>query len=161
MSSGFQGTNPATDFRGMGLLGLLNLIYFASTYTGKARAMILREKEYPWAASGINITNMLLNLLKLSSELVNQPAPDQLWQTPLLNLFYYADNDDTFDELYSHSFLLFDKLWHHMGASYMDFPLVIQRVQQLIEDLLQRKPLDINQLIAWIEQVQVSYTNKI
>jgi len=44
---------------------------------------------------------------------------------------------------------------------YQDFPLVIQRVQQLIEDLLQRKPLDINQLIAWIEQVQVSYTNKI
>lgn len=29
---GFQGTNPATDFRGMGLLGLLNLIYFAGFF---------------------------------------------------------------------------------------------------------------------------------
>ena len=31
---GFQGTDPATDFRGMGLLGLFNLIYIAETHPG-------------------------------------------------------------------------------------------------------------------------------
>jgi len=38
---------------------------------------------------------------------------------PLLTLFYYADNDDTFDELYCQSFILFDKLWLHIHAEYM------------------------------------------
>jgi len=30
---GFQGKDPSTDFRGMGLLGLLNLVYFAENYS--------------------------------------------------------------------------------------------------------------------------------
>jgi hypothetical protein len=29
-----QGTDPATDFRGMGLLGLEQLVYFAENHTG-------------------------------------------------------------------------------------------------------------------------------
>jgi hypothetical protein len=118
-SIGFQGNNPATDFRGMGLLGLLNLIYFAENYTEKARSLVRSHKEYPWAATGINITHTLLDMLNLTAELVAQPAPYHAWHTPLLNLFYYADDDDTFDELYSQSFLLFDTLWDHMAAGYM------------------------------------------
>lgn len=31
---GFQGTDPATDFRGMGLLGLEQLVYFSENHTG-------------------------------------------------------------------------------------------------------------------------------
>ncbi len=88
---------------------------------------------------------------------MNQPPGHESWHTPLLNLFYYANNDDTFDELYSQAFLLFDKLWVHMKAKYMDFSTVVQRLQQLMEETLQRKPLDVNQLIAWIEQLQISY----
>lgn len=88
--------------------------------------------------------------------MVEQPA-NSAWHTPLLNLFYYADNDDTFDELYSHAFLLFDRVWVHEKAGYMDFSRVLQRTQSLVEDALKRKPLDVNQLIMWIEQLQVSY----
>jgi len=158
---GFQGANPATDFRSMGLLGLLNLIYFAENYTEKVRKILTAQREYPWAVTGINITNMLLVMLNLTAELVNQPAPDNSWHTPLLTLFYYADNDDTFDELYSQSFLLFDKLWVAMKAGYMDFPQVIRRLQQLIEDLLKRKPLDVAQLIAWIEQLSIGLEDQL
>ena len=39
---GFQGTDPATDFRGMGLLGLEQLIYFAERYPGMVRS---QERE--------------------------------------------------------------------------------------------------------------------
>jgi len=157
-SLGFQGNDPATDFRGMGLLGLLNLIYFAEHYTERVRQLVEANRDYPWAATGINITNMLMNMLKLTKELVEEPAPSRSWQSPLLQLFYYADNDDTFDELYSQSFLLLDSLWVHMKAGYMDFPTVIERLRGLIEDMLKRKPLDINQLIAWMDQLQLSYT---
>jgi len=89
--------------------------------------------------------------------LISQPAPDKSWHNPLLYLFYYADHEDTFDELYCQAFLLFDRLWVHADAKYMDFPVVIKRVKQLIEDLLIRKPLDITQLITWIEQLQISF----
>jgi len=44
-----------------------------------------------------------------------------------------------------------------MKAGYMDFPVVIERLRGLIEDMLKRKPLDINQLIAWMDQLQLSY----
>jgi hypothetical protein len=52
---------------GMGLLGLLNLIYFAENYTEKARSLIVANREYPWAVTGINITSMLLNMLNLTA----------------------------------------------------------------------------------------------
>jgi len=154
---GFQGNNPSTDFRGMGLLGLLNLIYFAENYTEKVKELIHSDREYPWATTGINLTHMILSVLNLTKELVNQPVGHESWQTPLLHLFYYANHDDTFDELYSQAFLLFDRLWVHMKAKYMDFSSVIRRLQQIMEETLQRKPLDVNQLIAWIEQLQISY----
>jgi len=51
----------------MGLLGLLNLIYFAEHYTEKSRKMITEKREYPFAATGINITSALLSLLNLNS----------------------------------------------------------------------------------------------
>jgi hypothetical protein len=38
-----------------------------------------------------------------------------------------------------------------------DFPLVIQKLRQLLEELLKRKPLDVNQLIAMMEQLQLSF----
>eukprot|EP01114_Cavostelium_apophysatum_P008679 TRINITY_DN2136_c0_g1_i1.p1 TRINITY_DN2136_c0_g1~~TRINITY_DN2136_c0_g1_i1.p1 ORF type:complete len:688 (-),score=180.13 TRINITY_DN2136_c0_g1_i1:35-2098(-) len=154
---GFQGVNPSTDFRGMGLLGLLNLIYFSEHYRDRAQNILSQHRDYPFAVTGINITSTLINLLNLTKDLVNAPAPDKSWHTALLNLFYYADNEDTFDELYSQSFLLFDKLWVYEKATYMTFPTVIRRLQQLLEELLIRKPLDVKQLIAWIEQLQVSF----
>ena len=61
-----QGTDPATDFRGMGLLGLLNLLYFAETRTEKARAILASHREYPFAVAGINITSMLLELMEMN-----------------------------------------------------------------------------------------------
>lgn len=79
---GFQGTNPATDFRGMGLLGLLNLIYFAGfiqdvlthikeKYSERANKILRNKREYPFAVTGINITSTLLNLLNLTKGIFN------------------------------------------------------------------------------------------
>lgn len=53
----------------MGLLGLLNLIYFAEHYTDKVKAIVRSDREYPWAVTGINITHMLLNLLNITKGL--------------------------------------------------------------------------------------------
>jgi hypothetical protein len=67
---GFQGTDPATDFRGMGLLGLQNLIYFAENYTDTFRKIVTvqaerKERDYPVAVAGINVTQMLCDLMRV------------------------------------------------------------------------------------------------
>uniref|UniRef100_A0ACB8FH42 ELMO domain-containing protein 1 n=1 Tax=Sphaerodactylus townsendi TaxID=933632 RepID=A0ACB8FH42_9SAUR len=89
---GFQGDDPKTDFRGMGLLGLYNLLYFAEQDAAAAQQVLLDslqpkyrevtkedlskcskaewEKKkfdkaigYSFAIVGINITDLAYNLL--------------------------------------------------------------------------------------------------
>lgn len=66
-SLGFQSDDPATDFRGMGALGLSNLLYLSTVHRDKARALLAlsADKQYwfPFAITGINITNMLFELM--------------------------------------------------------------------------------------------------
>lgn len=89
---GFQGNDPKTDLRGMGLLGLHNLLYFCSNYTKTARNILLHSNHpslwyvcflnrrfrcltlqyifsqksyrYPFAVAGINLTHVAYVLLK-------------------------------------------------------------------------------------------------
>ncbi|XP_061888757.1 ELMO domain-containing protein 2 [Entelurus aequoreus] len=65
---GFQGDDPKTDFRGMGMLGLINLLFFSQNYTEEAR-MVLSHANHPklgysYAIVGINLTEMAYSLLK-------------------------------------------------------------------------------------------------
>ena len=84
---GFQGRDPGTDFRGMGLLGLTQLHHYAtstsasttasnssgnsssgSSYSEQARR-VLREanhprRYFPFAATGINMTRLCVELLR-------------------------------------------------------------------------------------------------
>uniref|UniRef100_A0A3B4A2E5 ELMO domain-containing protein n=1 Tax=Periophthalmus magnuspinnatus TaxID=409849 RepID=A0A3B4A2E5_9GOBI len=76
---GFQGSDPKTDFRGMGLLGLSNLLYFAEHDKATALQMLndsLQPKHkyvlvtptpaavmYSFAIVGINITELAYSLL--------------------------------------------------------------------------------------------------
>merc|ERR1719516_651248 len=76
---GFQGEDPKTDFRGMGILGLHNLIYFAREYSSAAKH-ILSHSHHPkfgfsFAIVGINLTHLAYRLLmdySLRSHLYNQ-----------------------------------------------------------------------------------------
>ncbi|XP_049852432.1 ELMO domain-containing protein A-like [Schistocerca gregaria] len=68
---GFQGTDPASDFRGMGILGLYNLVYFAEKYPERLHKLFSRNKErmerdYPISVAGVNMTFVLYELLDLS-----------------------------------------------------------------------------------------------
>ena len=67
---GFQGRDPATDFRGLGLLSLSNLCYYALHHTDEAihcllswpmRAIRNRQSDvtrggYPMAITGIQLS---------------------------------------------------------------------------------------------------------
>uniref|UniRef100_A0A915JB20 ELMO domain-containing protein n=1 Tax=Romanomermis culicivorax TaxID=13658 RepID=A0A915JB20_ROMCU len=68
---GFQGNDPATDFRGVGVLGLLQFLRFVSN---KKQENLVHDlfalsrhpvQNFPFAAVGLNFTKILLGLLKM------------------------------------------------------------------------------------------------
>ena len=72
---GFQTEDPAKDFRGMGLLGLSNLVYFGEAYPDVFSRLVAaqRKRDYPLACAGINVTSMLIDLLRMRDEAAAPP----------------------------------------------------------------------------------------
>ncbi|KAG2382718.1 hypothetical protein C9374_005298 [Naegleria lovaniensis] len=72
---GFQNTKPETDFRGAGILGLQNLLYFAKHYKKRFKTYFTKctakmevtddgtFTSYPFVIAGLNVTMMLLSFL--------------------------------------------------------------------------------------------------
>ncbi|XP_047947251.1 ELMO domain-containing protein A-like isoform X2 [Salvia hispanica] len=117
---GWQGANPATDFRGCGFLSLENLLYFARNYPVAFSRVRLKQSgersewEYPFAVAGINVSFMLTQMLDLHSEM-----PKCL---PGFNFVRLLGKDkDAFDVLYCIAFSMMDAQWLAMQASYMQF----------------------------------------
>eukprot|EP00794_Sanderia_malayensis_P014376 gene14373-15874_t len=65
---GFQGKNPATDFRGMGILSLRNLIFFIDKQPDEVKRMFSLSLHprfgYPFSVAGINLTGVAFDLLR-------------------------------------------------------------------------------------------------
>jgi len=65
---GFQGSSPATDFRGMGVLGLQQLIEFSRLYPARARAILSDSAShrnwFSYAITGLNLTADLVQLTR-------------------------------------------------------------------------------------------------
>eukprot|EP00121_Abeoforma_whisleri_P005393 Awhi_evm1s4888 len=63
---GFQGKDPATDFRGTGAFGLRILHYFCITYTVTAKEVLDRahRNHFPFACAVINILAALMTMTK-------------------------------------------------------------------------------------------------
>ena len=73
---GFQGTNPQTDFRGVGLLSLKVLVYLGERYPQLIDVLMSLQspslphpREYPLACAGINLVCAVMNLLDLNAPL--------------------------------------------------------------------------------------------
>ncbi|KAI9483034.1 MAG: ELMO/CED-12 family-domain-containing protein [Benjaminiella poitrasii] len=136
---GFQGNDPATDFRGMGVQGLDDLLYFAKRHPRHALSVLQQASHpvywYPYAIVGINITKFAYQLLE-SKRL--QPY-----------LFQYAATVDSFQEFYAYLFYRFNHFWmtHVPRLTVMEFEAKFSEFQQLIEKDLRKndvvKPLSI------------------
>jgi ELMO domain-containing protein len=136
---GFQGTDPATDFRGMGVLGLRNLLFFAENYGPHVRTILRGRRSYPLAATGINISALLFRMLGLTVSLVAKPASADEWDTPMLRFFCHSGTELAFEECYVQLFFLFDALWTSSNAAYMDFPNVVAETERQMNEMLSNK----------------------
>ena len=145
---GFQGKDPATDFRGVGLLGLVQLHYFISTRPTLARRILKSSQApsdgsndvlfYPFACAGINISAFLLSLLR-QRKLCRATYPIRKGSDGCRNppsSRYLSLVDDThalevLNELYCGYFESLGQLWIDMKPSTaMDFPKVFEAMKQ-------------------------------
>lgn len=128
---GFQGDDPKTDFRGMGLLGLDNLVYFASKYTHLARCALSHSMHpvhgYAFAIVGINLTNMALGLVVDGSA-----------KTHFYNKRYAPEYED-FNEFYCYLFWEFDKFWlNAKPKDLMEFTIHREQFEKTIRRKLEK-----------------------
>ncbi|XP_074085363.1 ELMO domain-containing protein 2 isoform X2 [Macrotis lagotis] len=104
---GFQGDDPKTDFRGMGLLGLINLVYF-------------------YAIVGINLTEMAYSLLK--SNALKFHFYNSVPGIPTMEHFH---------QFYCYLFYEFDKFWfEEEPESIMYFNQYREKFHEKIKNLL-------------------------
>ena len=129
---GFQGNDPATDFRGMGFLGLQNLLYFATEHTETAR-QILSHSDHPqhgfsFAVVGINLTGLVHQLL-ISGAL----------KTHFYNLVLGRPRIDHFHDVYCYIFVEFDKYWFAVKPNIMQFNQVKETFLNIVLEELKDK----------------------
>lgn len=127
---GFQGNDPKTDFRGMGLLGLENLLFFAQEYNNHANIVLTHSfhptRGYAFAILGINITNMAYHLLLDGSA-----------KTHFFNTSHRMPNIEAFHRFYCYLFFEFDKFWIKSKAvDIMDFGNIKQNFESEIRKSL-------------------------
>ena len=143
---GFQSPNPATDFRGGGVLSLENLVYFVTRQPAQALSMMHRRKDrsigatadgvdsanYPWAAVGINITRMVAELIGACTAQGTMPKQQQ----PRKNWSFLLQ-PDAFERLYCNAFFIFDNEWDRMKAGYLQTPAVLAATRERVLQLWQ------------------------
>ena len=143
---GFQGHDPSTDFRGMGLLGLHQLTYISCKEGGREARRALTEsmhprRYYPFAATGINITAFVLELLvefrlnrlllsvleekRLTMVSEDGTATTSGFGTPLISVGVSVVHD-----VYCDVFVAFNNLWVERDPpNVMHFKTVFKEVQ--------------------------------
>lgn len=128
---GFQGDDPKTDFRGMGMLGLENLLFFATEYRNPAQHVLSHSHHpvygYCFAIVGINLTSMAWILLK------NGDAKTYIYNVskslPTIRLFH---------QFYSYLFYEFDRFWLECKPKdIMEFSNIKDRFEMNIRQSLQ------------------------
>ena len=127
---GFQGDDPKTDFRGMGILGLDNLLYFAEEYPGPAMHVLSHSNHprygYAFAIVGINLTSMAYYLLK-----------DGIAKTHIYNVSHGVPTIKLFHQLYCYLFYEFDRFWiEAKPRNVMDFSMIKQKFENSIRTAL-------------------------
>ncbi|KAF9082017.1 hypothetical protein BGX23_000193 [Mortierella sp. AD031] len=130
---GFQGKDPATDFRGMGMLGLDDLVYYAKYYPMSSKHALECSHDpiswYSFAIVGINITAFAVQTLR----------------TRQLQYYLFLNGTDrsVYHELYCYLFHRFNAYWTTLDPkpSIMDFERVFADFKIMMERQLARRKL--------------------
>ncbi|MCL7030505.1 hypothetical protein MKW94_017220 [Papaver nudicaule] len=129
---GWQGRDPSTDFRGAGFISLENLLFFAKTFPISFQHLLNKQGgkratwEYPFAAAGVNITFMIMQMLDLEST-----KPRTFVRAVFIQML--SEDEWAFDLLYCVAFVVMDKQWLDKNATYMEFNDVLKSTRAQLE----------------------------
>jgi hypothetical protein len=129
---GFQGDDPATDFRGMGILSLEQLCFFAQFDAHNCQRSLKISLDprigFPFAICGITITAMLRELLY-----------EDLLKNHFFNALKTPPTMDNFHQAYCHIFTLYCDFWdYEHPSSVMMFNLIKQKFVIHLTEYLRR-----------------------
>lgn len=139
---GFQGNDPATDFRSAGVLSVKSLVYFGETYPDRFQETMQRshgrsvEDSYPFACAAINVVFLLTDLMKLrrSTEPQSGDAEAAAMRATLGRML---DADArAFSEVFCVVLLALDDEWVRTKATYMQFPNVLKATRARVASAL-------------------------
>ena len=110
---GFQGDDPATDLRGSGMLGLLQMLYFFKYYFDLglrifqwSKSQAVKDENFPFALVGLNLTGICLSVLRECS---------------LYSLFKEYGVNETVNIFYVALFYDFFLTWKNTKATILNF----------------------------------------
>ena len=151
---GFQGTDPVTDLRGMGMLSVRMLIRFARRFPSDFHRLLARAKLdadkgfYPFACVGIALCAILVELMHLrrsvdsAAELMVSKQPvglDSARCREILARSVEEEGEESFAELFCVVFSLFDRVWTELGANYMQFSTVVKATEDRVKRVMLQK----------------------
>jgi len=158
---GFQGKDPVTDFRGMGILGVEFLHYLGRKKVDLANFLFRRKRSedayYPLACSCINLLSLCLELLNFKKAYDIEEFHNQ---QPLFRVFCSADswadsinNPETNQlfEMVCYLIVKLDTAWVTSDASYMDYPVLLRAMKSRIEKQLEGEIFSTNELFERIQ----------
>lgn len=130
----------------MGIMGLKHLLYYAETYPDRFRTLVKCQAErpvknqYPVAAVGINISQLLIsifnigtgNLFPFPSTRENKLAGDFAPHTMVYPFLLQGNISKTYSEFYCTVFEILDHKWSELNALYMEFNNVTVEVKVIL-----------------------------
>jgi hypothetical protein len=150
---GFQGQDPATDFRSMGMLGLNHLIYVVRNKASMVRYILSKDRQYPFAVALINASHTLLSgemqiSARITQKSLKESMDDSIWQTSAF-LFLCSQAhcvEYPFEELLCMICELLDVIWERDQGTYMRFGEILKTTMDLIRQALLKKPTSFQHL---------------
>ncbi|CDW89644.1 elmo domain-containing protein 2 [Stylonychia lemnae] len=158
---GFQGSDPATDFRGAGRHGLTQLMMIChpdSIYYERAMAMYKDSTNmqhwYFFSVTGLNITQKITHLLKKNrlDAVLLQIAKSNTKGVLDYELMTPEVVNAIFDKWYFEVFYTFNEQWKNAKCDIMEFNQFIQRIIE--KDFLQNCQRWMQEVIYRIQEKQ-------
>uniref|UniRef100_A0AC35GF33 ELMO domain-containing protein n=1 Tax=Panagrolaimus sp. PS1159 TaxID=55785 RepID=A0AC35GF33_9BILA len=122
---GFQGEDPASDLRGVGMLGLCQLLFLSSNALSPQLALQLYElsidkvHHFPLAVVGLNFTQFILEHVKEGR--LNRLAIKENSYVSVINGIYRG------------CFITFYKLWKTRNCTILDFSKIANEIKAQIK----------------------------
>jgi hypothetical protein len=149
---GFQGVDPATDFRSMGMLGLHHLLYATDRYYTIVRSILDQDRQYPFAVAMINVSHTLLGIMGITQRVSGQSMNEMVLDSELfiflcsqMHLVEYP-----YEELVFLTCELLDMVWVRDNGSYMRFGEILKTSIDMLKQALSNKPISFDHLKSMV-----------